>query len=450
MIAILLPILFSLNFVFAQEQACPFAWKFDGKVCVDFTGLNTQCPNGQYFDYPHNMCVPEYFRDITAAEESETCTNKYVDEFSGEVICVQGNAGAARSEIKKQEKSQCERAITSTKQVCSGLGIASQVSSLLKAIETQKRAGNIKQACEKASEMAQVNVVGNAAYVASCSNSVNSCKKACEDDIEVSVCESYESKVKLVSAQSALGAVNFAQSKACADAASGKCVGEDAYFNSECTQFCVNSLNQNHFKCVAVKNNCENAQYASQNIQLCICAKNPMSSLCATQNTNVVEAKSPTPNLDFKSQDSDSDYNGNGQETTKNASVNRETNNLSSESLANRPSFVMNDKQSQSDKGIVNKDILQGYPNSNVSGGSFSRPSRSNDNAGYSGSEIHQVGYTLSGFNLKDYLPNGKKDPTRQPAHTNYHDSTITSANGLTNFQKVTRKMNEKRLELLP
>ncbi len=97
--------------------------------------------------------------------------------------------------------------------------------------------------------------------------------------------------------------------------------------------------------------------------------------------------------------------------------------------------------------GPYNTDISKGYTNgggtaASGGGGGYGVPAAG---GGY-GRDKEKEG----GFDWKSLIPKVGKNRGPAGVDPNLFNNGITAANGLTNFEKVTRKMNEKRQSLLP
>jgi hypothetical protein len=201
-------------------------------------------------------------------------------------------------------------------------------------------------------------------------------------------------------------------------------------------------------KCQIAFSNCSNATYAAQNAQYCACIQNPMGAGCNSF------AATPTPGAapDVTGGLDGTDF-GMGDNNIAPSRANTLGGAGSTGYNAGTGGGSMPIAGSGSgDKGgePVNKDILNGYGGG--AGGGFFGYGGGGYADGGSGKGGGGSDGKGGGIDLKNFLPGGKNDPRRNPASINlgYADGSITSANGLTNFQKVTRKMNQKRPELMP
>ena len=103
-------------------------------------------------------------------------------------------------------------------------------------------------------------------------------------------------------------------------------------------------------------------------------------------------------------------------------------------------------------KGPYNTDILGGVAASS-GGGSFGGGGRSpaaedsSENSGFRFSKNLEDGAKLPSFDMKSFLPGGEKAAERTIAGLT-GQKPVTAANGLSNFEKVSRKINENRMQM--
>jgi hypothetical protein len=294
--------------------------------------------------------------------------------------------------------SHCTSALTSTRRICRGTTIAIEIMVALKAYESFRRTENIREACQEAQQISQISYAGNSIYALNCERSIRHCKRACKDENEIALCEDFEDQVKLATVQAISNAQTISGSKACATATLDKCANDT-------------------------------------------CLQNTSSPLPEYINSDII----PEPrndNLELKDDKSVSDYDFKPKELSNNKShVNISKKNSLGFEVGSEKSFPIDSPQGISNPDSIEKDILRGT--NSVSSGTT---------LGYSNNVEETYTPNLNkknaNINLKDFLPGG---PKYQHNMRNTHGNPeLTPANGLSNFQKITRKINEKRSELIP
>ena len=385
---------------------------------------------------------------------------------NGDLILNQGEAGLANaipggaksgSPNKKYDKNSdlkggdaCSVQLDATKKQCKGAEWAQYSSVALQlaaSVAQQKNAGNIKAACETAQKINTLGGVANGAVAAMCARAVNSCKTACGQD--ASECTQFDSYAKLAGMQAIESATALVGSTACANAVAGKCIGDEAYNDEDCTQFCMKPGRQDHPKCKIALNNCSDSTYAAQNVQMCTCINNPLSPTCTSLANNPTASPS---NLNLEdSGGSEFDFYGATGEGQA-ANVNTPNGGGGGGLGGGGGSFAFGDGGGAGGGAEpLNKDILTGT--GGVGGGAgaiFGGGGGYADGQGGGRASGGSGSSDPNAIDLRAFLPGGKKDPSRNPASAGYVDPSITKANGLTNWQKITRKMNEKKPELMP
>ncbi len=454
---------------------------FTMTVNADFSGFGgdlsaSQPTNNQN---PHAVAIgstsyeatmPARFNSVTKQWECQSILYAPVSTDGFNFTCVLGNGEKNAVVVGPRGNTavvgdKCGEALNKTKSQCRGAELSQYAPlalSLVGAMESAKANGNMKKACESAQQIYQMSGISNAAVAGMCQRAVSRCKKSCTDDeAGILQCEDYETYAKAATGQAIQSATAMIGSQACADAVAGKCQGDAAFNDEECTQFCLKPGRQDHPKCKIAMNNCSNPDYASQNLQYCTCVNNPFSPNCTTIG-GPASPNSPVPggvpgpgSLDFNDDAfaRDYDYGGNGDQQGSAARVNAQQGGGGGGGLdGGGGSFAFGSNEGTgSNQEPLDKDIL--YGTRGGSGGGIvggAGGGYGNGSFGGGGARGGSGNTKDSGIDLKAFLPGGKKDPTRNPASAGYADPTITKANGLTNWQKVTRKMNEKRPELMP
>lgn len=382
------------------------------------TLLNSQCSEGNIETIGVGNGVYK-----CPAVRSAVATDPY-----GQTLAAAGSCGTA---LKKAE-TQCKgTSISITNMV---VGLASQLSAA-------KASGNTKAACTSAAKIQAVTGATNAVVATMCIRAINTCKAECtyqKDTAGVEACGRFEGHASAAVAQATQSAIDMVGSKACANMADEGCLGENAYKNTQCAQFCYKPENAGHAKCVNLAQQCVIPTFASQNPQICKnLGNNPVP-------TPGIAAGSP--NLGDDAGDSAYDFEGATAEG-RGASTNTPGGAGGGGLGSDGGSFAIGGDGGQ---GAVadpaDKDILMGQ-GSGAAGGFFGGGGGGYAEGGRGGSGGSSDD---KGIDLRAFLPGGKNDPSRNPASAGYGDPSITKANGLTNWQKVTRKMNEKRPELMP
>lgn len=358
----------------------------------------------------------------------------------------------------------CVSAHDAAENYCLAQQLAAPIAAQLAAYKSQMNSGDTKAACKTAKQAAFLSASANIATSVLCVKKSNACITACESQAATqavadgpsatALAKSCKESKNFLAVSAALQGMQslqaFGQSKLCEEAASGKCIGENAYNDSDCMQYCMKPGRQNDPKCRVAMASCTDPQYAAQNAQYCSCLRNPTGQGCS----NIIDP--PTPNLADGLPQLDGNLGGDefGQPDNKpgGSSANNDTRAGGSGGAAlgsgsSSPVAGTNGNNATGDEP-KDKDILNGYGGSN--GGGFGYGGGGGGYGTASGGS-GRSGDSDSGIDLRSFLPGQKNDPRRNPASMlGYADRSITSANGLTNFQKITRKMNQKRPELMP
>ncbi|MES2769433.1 MAG: hypothetical protein V4596_09835 [Bdellovibrionota bacterium] len=429
-------------------------------VCIrDESGKVVSCNNIQF----NQNQIDDYDLCIRGgASQGLTASDCFTAVTSPEVAGEEegrGRAGpgGARASASEDTQVQCEDALKKTKKQCTGAEWSQYSAAAIQTATTVMsliNAGKTKDACEAAQKLNGFGALSNAAVSAYCYKAISSCKKTCDpkkDNPEAAgQCDAFNEHAGLAGKQAVENATAYAGSAACANAAAGKCIGQEAYNDEECTQFCMKPGRQEHPKCKLALNNCSNAAYAAQNVQYCTCLSNPLSPSCrANAGTPVPGSGNPSGlNLDDDGIGG-ADYDFNGVDAQgKAANTNSGDGGGGGFNAGGGGSSAFGDSGGGgSGDEPLNKEILTGTGGAaGAGGGFFGGGGYGEGNSAKGGSKSGED----KGIDLSAFLPGGKQDPTRNPASAGYGDPTITKANGLTNWQKVTRKLNEKRPELMP
>lgn len=415
----------------------------------------------------HTPCVDTWYRNEMASCPSgldQACSSMLSDVISRGYQNQSSDDGGAESGFStgtSTPSKECTAQIPITEKYCKSLtwmneSATGQIANgLISAFTAAQSAGNTKAACESAKKINTISTGLNGAAAALCYKSVKTCITACStktnanNEENLKTCEKYNTYAQLATAQAVQSASAMLGSQACADAASGDCVGEKAFTNSICQEFCFKVANAQHPKCLNAAANCQNPNYAAQNVQQCTCIANPLSPSCRTATGSPVPTTTASvPNLGEDGIGAgDYDFNGaNAEGSAAKANAVQGGGGGFGGGGSSSP-FGEGGGGGPSDDPF-NKEILTG------TGGAAGGAAGIFGGGGYAegGSRGGRPGTTgeEKGLDLSQFLPGGKKDPRRNPASAGYADPTITKANGLTNWQKVTRKINEKRPELAP
>lgn len=353
----------------------------------------------------------------------------------------------------------CDSALKTTQQSCKGAAFMTNNAQMIQlggAVIQAKKAGNTKQACESAKKLNLLGAGANAYTAQSCARAVRTCKSQCikgdpqTGKIDAEQCDEFDDYAKTSTMQAVQYGFAYAASSACADEVADKCIGPEASNNEECQQFCTKPGRQDHPKCKIALNSCGDANFAAQNAQYCTCVTNPFNPNCASVASLPVPTKPPELNLDDAGLGgSDYDFAGGvGEPRTTSVNSGDGSGGGFGGGGDGSAAFGAEGAGGAGDEAL-NKDILTGSGSGGGAAGIFGGGGFAEGGAGggkgSGGNDLED-----KGFDLKAFLPGGKNDPSRNPASAGYGDPSITKANGLTNFQKVTAKMNQKRPEMAP
>jgi hypothetical protein len=266
--------------------------------------------------------------------------------------------------------------------------------------------------------------------------------------------------------QAVADAKTYADSSACLAAVNSAsvCAGDKAYENPICPQFCASPMNINDPRCDP--NAC--ARDANKNTLMCFCQGNPQDSKCGGLQAAGPLGGGPgknglgsapgsranlgtTPAFDLGDGDGDDqEYQGGASAAPKAQTVGYEGQGgggLSGGGGGLGGSMGGQGKGKQ--EGPYNTDIMKSSGGGGYAG--FGGGGGGGYGAGNNGGGNGRDRDRGDGLDLRKYMPKAG-DKGRGPANISAElfNNGITPANGMSNFEKVTKKMNEKRTQLLP
>ena len=247
----------------------------------------------------------------------------------------------------------------------------------------------------------------------------------------------------------------FQQADNCANIIDDECAQSTAYNNPSCTsQYCSNPSNAAQPQCRALASSCASGD--SKYSQVCACISNPSQQGCPgyySSNSNKLN-----PSLSDANERFNTDALGTGVQDTglkgpikpEGAGPNiKEAGNkggaMGAAGGAGAGSGAGGDGSPREEPGPYDTNVIGGAGGGSGSSGGSSAGYESGSSSSF-GKTTSSGGTPYSGFDLKQYLPGGAKAANRGP--TSLESKSISTANGLTNFQKVDQTINSNRRAL--
>ena len=350
----------------------------------------------------------------------------------------------------------CSAAATHAKEVCTTgqaiAPVAANASKSLSGLSSAQASGDALSACSDMGTAAEMQSGINAAFAGTCDMAINECANKCDtngaaltDGVKAtnalaSTCLSYKTAVYLSGAQATLALTSLTQIAACKQAAAAtQCLQANAVNNSACpTQYCTLPAHTTDPVCQALANATSCANPANASMAICQSASSGsltagtlptsgINSALAAQELPTVPTSAPFTGTPAGAVAPNAGGNSGGYAS----------------GLGNGGSALGQKAAAAAD--AKNPEVFLGSGNGSTAGmdqlGSHdydpSVLARANGDA------------SMAGFNINKYLP--KKAGLRGPASIDPNfllKNGITSANGLSNWEKITKKLREKQPEL--
>lgn len=373
----------------------------------------------------------------------------------------------------------CDTSSATAKKKCTSAETSAQMMQMLQMASVASRNGDNKKLCQAGQALQAAGMASNVYFGMQCQTAARTCNSTCmkeaatekaanneagatASEAKASACEDLKENAKVGYMQAGMAAINMVAAGKCADSLSGvKCEKvEDITNKPECYfQLCGPGGRWNGTEhCKTVAKNCSDPSNFGD--PYCICQSNPKDPICPGNNANNNNGNNmDNPwgnNPGGTGAQNDANYGdddlkalaslGEGDEATQ--FTKPEPSSLQGNSQAGG-AFApgggyngnpgANPKGGGPGKGPYNTDILQGTSGGGgyAAGGGGAYPF-GNANSGSKGSEE-------KGFDLKDFLPGGKGAERAVAGKAELEKNGVSDANGLSNFQKVTRQMNELR-----
>lgn len=368
----------------------------------------------------------------------------------------------------------CEGDTTMADNVCTGRDLSTQIAPLLSAYGAVQ-SKDMYKSCKKAANLAKVGAIANGALVAACYAAQKKCLSSCTAQKEsldsqgmdssaptkfLSQCKSLELNVQMamVSAVNALAA--FTGSSQCQKALNQECSTAEAVNNINCPeQFCSNPERQTHSICIGYYQQnpdlCQGSM--AQYNPVCICQQTPNDPNCANLGGNTPNFAGGDSQNPFGHLGSDPlDDQGNGVQAGTNQAQAFQAPNAGGGGGGGLgggggggAAPAGGDGGGGSGKGIYDTNI-----NGGLSGGGGAGMGAAGGGYENYGGNAQGRGSASTGegskFDLSKYLPGAEKRVLANQQKNYLQSQGVSKANGLTNFQKVTRTFNKKRNELMP
>lgn len=380
------------------------------------------------------------------------------------------------SSDKSSSVTACASASKKAAMACTGLTMfVSMAPMMLSQVQAAQSNGDISKPCDIMKDSAYVQLMGSVGTIYACNKAQHACEAACrgstayEDRTKLATCESYSMNKVMVALQAAQTIPALSQAGACKDQTKDNCNDPVSSVNNpKCPAYCTVPGHEFTAECRSIySSTCSNPTEAATN-PTCICMKNPNDPICRT----LVNGQTPmvtTPiNSDMPGFDNMPSYdNGLGglardieDEETKRAAA-----------AAGSATEIPGGGAFAPGGGGGGGGSSGGFGSNGGGQGSgaskdpeiFLKLSGGGGEGGYgsAGTVDEGAGEQVAGgksgkkngpLDLSQFLPGAAKDP-RAIASIQANEllkNGISPAHGLSNFEKITRKLNQKRETLLP
>lgn len=420
---------------------------------------------------------------------------------TGEVVALHESTISNSGSVASSEAfDECSSAHTWAKSACTAQNYTPLIMAILPGFASTS-SDDVAKACEKASDAGKMSAAISASISGTCGLKQSSCVTACgaqaiegaSPDMQASAkeylaqCKEYEMNMMMMMMSAMQGLQAMAQAKGCEDKVASddelfKCVrDEEAKQDPEqCPQVaCTMPHNAEHTICVSgqygnIAMQCQGANASYNPVCIQACQANPGHAFCAGIDPNVLAGGGALGNgLGIQ---------GEGLNTTglgldaledpfADPEINVENPNFNPGALAKSGGGgggggfggggggaggapAGGGAGGAAGAGGYNTDIIGGAKGSSGGGGggSFGGGYANAGNAWKAAGRGSGTGKSNSLFDLTKLLKGNKQTNKRSPSSAgpkNLASMGISKANGLSNFQKVTRMLNKKRPELL-
>ncbi|MEQ1877446.1 MAG: hypothetical protein ABL958_12440 [Bdellovibrionia bacterium] len=388
-------------------------------------------------------------------------------------------AKARRENEMRAAADECVSRNRRAEVACGGDQYAPVVSQLINSFSSARANGSINEACKSAGRAAMISSGMQTAFAAACKRASETCVTVCDQAVQLAgrdptgstnsteyrrkarTCDGYSDQWINGLAQSLRDLNTYAESQNCVAATADRCGAGKGYNDPTCIAYCTMPQHRAEKICSPVA--CDLAQ--NKDSLLCFCQANPTDTTrCAGLQALLPPAEGTKPSLGSNpggrtgvgagtgfdlDGDGESDQGMQGQPSApvKAASVNyggQGGGGVGGGGSTGGGGIGGNGKGKQD--GPYNADVLRGYGASTGGGGGTYSGGYGSNNNGLRGNRKDED------FDPLKYMPKFGEKGGRAPASISaqLYNQGITDANGLSNFEKVTRKMNEKRPVLVP
>ncbi len=380
-----------------------------------------------------------------------------------------GSKDAADATSAKIAQQRCDDAYKSAKAMCQGDQMANGVTNQVSAMNKATAAGDMSAACSRAQEIVAAGAAANVGFAYECKTKADKCIDACQGaqnpngedktslrmDKYASACDDFSNNYLSAMGQGAQQAMQYVSAGDCKKQVASACQGADAYSNMNCIQQCLSGQAPTSMAnfCTTLAQQCTNPSFAKTNPS-CTCVSNPTLPNCAgaLPNLNAANTKKafdPNALLDGMNGLAVDPYSGNNLPGSKSQAESQQNpgggGGLGSGSGGS--GFGSGGGGAGDPQAGINTNILG--KQTGGGGGGFPGGSGGGGSNPFFGGKGGSGDSNSKGINLRDFLPGGKKD-ARAIASQTLAQQGITPSTGLTNFQKITRKLAEKRATLAP
>ncbi len=438
------------------------------------TGTSSETVNG--FAERYNREISGQQNAPTPVRPLERLDNKM--ELGPDGQMQQRGTAAQQRAYAERLIASCDAAVLAAQEKCQP---SREISMIIQLIAQGVQQNNSQQACGNAAKLNGLSGAASAYFAQKCRGPANDCERTCKLAVgategsyqdEYNQCKFFQGQVRDGFIAGAMSVYQGYLAKKCQDKLDDQSCGnyEKISANPLCPGFCNYAKNWEHEQC---KLDCKNPTLAQTNNCLCKLAENKNKPECRVITPNIPNFTTPTstasvttptipgntanPNKLTAPEDDDDEALGNGYMPTGQPGGKPVTVAGSGGGGGGGPSALGGGSSlggqggSGAGPGPYNTDIEKGT--SNAAGGG----SQGGGPGGYGGGGANPFNGRGGGYGTKDdkfnwkaFLPKPEKNRAPAGVSSEMFNSGITAANGLTNFEKVNRKMKEKREYLIP